>query len=73
MQVPEFVRLRIHFNSTRRARWDAKLGFQRSCGPIPILLQTIHPRGGIVGHIRVYLARIYPLRFMEKEGESTSK
>lgn len=67
------MRLKINYNCTRRTAWDAKLGFHSYPGPLPIILKTIHVKGGIVGHIKVCIARLYPLRYMEKQDSHISK
>lgn len=50
--------------------WDAKLGFQNYPGPLLISLKCISFKGGLIGHIKVYLARVYPLRYMERQGNT---
>lgn len=59
------VRLKISYNSTRRAAWYTKLGYQRQCDPVAIPLRTIHPKGGPIAHIKIFIARVYPLRYLE--------
>lgn len=66
LQVSESVRLKIFFNSTRRAAWDVKLGYYHVQGPLLIPFRSIHNNGGTIGCTRVYVARVYPLCFMEK-------
>ncbi|KAF5277120.1 hypothetical protein FQA39_LY06358 [Lamprigera yunnana] len=66
LEVPDYVRLKINYNCTRRATWDAKLGYQKVVEPFPINLGSIHCEGGNVGCISVYIARVYPLKYMEK-------
>ncbi|XP_071446322.1 breast cancer type 2 susceptibility protein homolog [Hetaerina americana] len=62
------ARIRLSANSTRRARWDAKLGyFCRHPGPLPVSLHSLLPQGGAVGALsNVLLARVYPLLSIEK-------
>ncbi|KAK4877391.1 hypothetical protein RN001_009897 [Aquatica leii] len=66
LEVPGDVRLKINFNCTRRAAWDAKLGYQKIVKPFSLSLDSIHCEGGIVGCVKIYIARVYPLRYMEK-------
>ncbi|XP_033221986.1 breast cancer type 2 susceptibility protein homolog isoform X2 [Belonocnema kinseyi] len=66
------VCLKIHTNSTRRARWDAKLGYQRQSGPIPTSLKNIDPNGGLIGKVTVVVSRIYPTLFREKTADGQS-
>ncbi|XP_034254307.1 LOW QUALITY PROTEIN: breast cancer type 2 susceptibility protein homolog [Thrips palmi] len=71
LQVRDDVRLKLCSNSTRRARWYAKLGFQHNPGPINVPLGSILSSGGLVSCVTVYVARVYPLVFMEKTAEKT--
>ena len=52
--------LLLSTNSTRRATWDAKLGFQKQkmafCTPLP----SLYPDGGSVGCISAIILRKYP-------------
>ncbi|KAM3955411.1 LOW QUALITY PROTEIN: uncharacterized protein ACR2FA_010681 [Aphomia sociella] len=59
------VRLKIYGNSTRRARWDARLGYH-SNGAILSHLSSVAPDGGKVGRIRVLVTRVYPPLYVEK-------
>ena len=61
--------LRLHANSTRRARWNAKLGFQGNPEPIHVPLGSILPDGGKVGSTSFLITRVYPLIYMEKTPE----
>ncbi|XP_057378960.1 uncharacterized protein LOC130701035 [Daphnia carinata] len=58
--------LKISANSTRRARWDSKLGFYSKPLPFPIALASILPDGGVISHIQVHIIRVYPVTYMEK-------
>ncbi|XP_076669927.1 uncharacterized protein LOC143369629 [Andrena cerasifolii] len=72
LEVPENVCLRIHTNSTRRARWDTKLGYVVPVRPMCIKLRDICLNGGLIGKIKVLIARVYPVLYHEKTlaGES---
>ncbi|KAJ8667332.1 hypothetical protein QAD02_008994 [Eretmocerus hayati] len=72
LDKPANVSLRIHTNCTRRARWDAKLGFQRISRPIPVKLSQIVSSGGMVGEITVVAARVYPPLYREKTSDGQS-
>lgn len=50
----------------RRARWSSRLGFLARPQPLIVGLRSILPDGGLVSRVRVLVARIYPLVFMEK-------
>ncbi|CAB3257396.1 unnamed protein product [Arctia plantaginis] len=58
------IRLKISGNSTRRARWDAKLGYHR--GTISSQLSSIQVIGGKVSKLRVLVTRVYPALYIEK-------
>lgn len=73
LQIPECVYLKVNYNCTRRAVWDTRLGFQHFPGPLLIPLKSINFKGGLVGHIKVYLARVYPLRYMERQENIVGK
>ncbi|XP_034175277.2 uncharacterized protein LOC117601989 [Osmia lignaria lignaria] len=66
LEVPKNVCLKIHTNSTRRARWDTKLGYVVPSGPLCIKLKTINSNGGLVGKIKVLITRVYPMLYREK-------
>nr|XP_033322481.1 breast cancer type 2 susceptibility protein-like isoform X2 [Megalopta genalis] len=72
LEVPENVCLKIHTNATRRARWDAKLGYAASPRPICIKLKNIFSYGGLIGQIKVTVARVYPILYHEKASSSES-
>ncbi|KAF7988642.1 hypothetical protein HCN44_001215 [Aphidius gifuensis] len=60
------VRLKISANSTRRAKWYTKLGYQLQKGPMTLNLKDIKSNGGLIGKIIVTIARVYPLLYREK-------
>ncbi|XP_076244106.1 breast cancer type 2 susceptibility protein homolog isoform X2 [Calliopsis andreniformis] len=72
LEVPQNVCLKIHTNSTRRVKWDTKLGYVAPIGPICVKLKSICPNGGLIGKIKVSIARVYPILYHEKtpDGES---
>ncbi|XP_076636941.1 breast cancer type 2 susceptibility protein [Colletes latitarsis] len=72
LEVPENVSLKIHTNSTRRARWDARLGYTVPTGPMCVKLRSICPNGGLIGRIKVLIARVYPILYYEKTGVGES-
>ncbi|XP_015598323.1 breast cancer type 2 susceptibility protein homolog [Cephus cinctus] len=72
LEVPADVCLRIHTNSTRRARWDVKLGYQSHSGPITTSLKTISPNGGLIGKMIVTVIRVYPILYREKMADGQS-
>ncbi|CAH0547239.1 unnamed protein product [Brassicogethes aeneus] len=67
LETTNIVYMKINFNCTRRAAWYSKLGYQPCPSPFPIQLHTIHQSGGVIGCLKVYIARSYPLKYMERE------
>ncbi|KPJ19685.1 Putative glycogen [starch] synthase [Papilio machaon] len=59
------VRLKIFGNSTRRARWDAKLGYN-SGAAILSRLSCVQLEGGKVSKLRALVTRVYPTLYVEK-------
>ncbi|KOB67103.1 Uncharacterized protein OBRU01_20296, partial [Operophtera brumata] len=51
-------------NSTRPARWHAKLGYTRAA--ILSHLSSVKVDGGKISRLRVFAARVYPLLYVEK-------
>ncbi|XP_065058550.1 breast cancer type 2 susceptibility protein-like [Rhopilema esculentum] len=66
LEAPESAALELCANSTRRAHWDAKLGFQKDRKAFAVPLYSLFPDGGFVGCIDVVLTRVYPMQWMEK-------
>ncbi|NWV77775.1 BRCA2 protein, partial [Dasyornis broadbenti] len=66
LEAPDFLMLKISANSTRCARWHAKLGFHRDPRPFPLPLSSLYSEGGAVGCIDVVIQRTYPIQWMEK-------
>ncbi|XP_072217696.1 breast cancer type 2 susceptibility protein [Excalfactoria chinensis] len=66
LEAPDSLMLKIAANSTRCARWYAKLGFQRDPRPFPLPLSSLYSEGGAVGCIDVVIQRTYPIQWMEK-------
>ena len=60
-QAPPSLMLRLHANSTRRALWDAKLGFHRHVRAFPLPLVSLFCDGGFTGCIDVIVLRQYPV------------
>ncbi|XP_026564589.1 breast cancer type 2 susceptibility protein [Pseudonaja textilis] len=67
LEAPESLMLKITANSTRRARWYAKLGYYRDPRPFSLPLSSLFSDGGTVGCIDVIIQRIYPIQWMEKQ------
>lgn len=61
-QAPPSLMLRLHANSTRRALWDAKLGFHRHVRAFPLPLVSLFCDGGFTGCIDVIVLRQYPVQ-----------
>ncbi|XP_030237683.1 breast cancer type 2 susceptibility protein isoform X2 [Gadus morhua] len=67
LEAPEGLMLKIGANSCRRARWDAKLGFQRDPRPFLLRLSSLFSTGGAVGCVDLLILRSYPVLWMEKK------
>ena len=63
--------LKINANSTRRAHWNAKLGFQPCPVPFPVPMSSLYPDGGSVGCVHVTIVRTYPVQYMERTGDNS--
>ncbi|XP_015279682.1 PREDICTED: breast cancer type 2 susceptibility protein [Gekko japonicus] len=66
LEAPESLMLKISANSTRRARWYAKLGYHRDPRPFCLPLASLHSDGGTVGCVDILIQRVYPTQWMEK-------
>uniref|UniRef100_A0A4W3K637 Tower domain-containing protein n=1 Tax=Callorhinchus milii TaxID=7868 RepID=A0A4W3K637_CALMI len=67
LEAPESLMMKISANSTRRARWYAKLGFHYDPRPFPLPLSSLFGEGGMVGCVDVIIQRTYPIQWMEKK------
>ncbi|KAF9116996.1 Breast cancer 2, early onset [Mortierella sp. AM989] len=67
------VSIVLQANGTKLARWDAKLGFQRS----PLIwtrdIRSILPEGGLVPGLDAVVLRKYPLFYLETLEDGTTK
>ncbi|XP_060091287.1 breast cancer type 2 susceptibility protein [Heteronotia binoei] len=66
LEASESLMLKISANSTRRARWYAKLGYHRDPRPFCLPLSSLLSDGGTVGCVDVIIQRVYPTQWMEK-------
>ncbi|XP_044297554.1 breast cancer type 2 susceptibility protein isoform X2 [Varanus komodoensis] len=66
LEAPESLMLKISANSTRRARWYAKLGYYHDPRAFSLPLSSLFSDGGTVGCTDVIVQRIYPTQWMEK-------
>ncbi|XP_014779964.1 breast cancer type 2 susceptibility protein [Octopus bimaculoides] len=60
------VQLKVNGNCCRPAKWNSRLGYQRDPRPFAIPISHINQNGGLIGSVDVVIARIYPIRYMEK-------
>ncbi|XP_073673869.1 breast cancer type 2 susceptibility protein [Garra rufa] len=67
LEAPESLMLKISANSTRRARWDTKLGYYRDPRPISLSLSSLFTTGGVVSCVNIVVLRSYPTQWMEKK------
>ncbi|XP_072467975.1 breast cancer type 2 susceptibility protein isoform X2 [Notamacropus eugenii] len=66
LEAPASLMLKLSANSTRPARWYAKLGFFSDPRPFPLPLSSLFGEGGNVGCVDVVVQRVYPTQWMEK-------
>lgn len=66
LHIKPDIYLKLHTNCTRRAHWLSKLGYTAVPEPLAISLSSILARGGLVPQIKVVLARVYPMLYMER-------
>jgi len=67
------VKLKIFANSTRRVKWETKLGYCKNPFNLPISLNSIIDKGGLIGSVTVFILRMYPMMYLEKtKGEKGS-
>jgi len=71
--------LQLNYNSTRRARWDARLGWSRGFGGTGLLkvdLSSVEPGGGTIPLMDVVVCRKFPKMFSQTvtraDGTSTT-
>ena len=61
-QAAADVKLSLCANSTRRARWHARLGTCQSPTPMLLPLGSLVPDGGVVSCVDVVISRVYPVQ-----------
>lgn len=64
LEVPASVALRIHGNSTRRCRWDTRLGRYYARRRLQVSLAGVDAKGGTISAMDVLVIRKYPLLFV---------
>jgi hypothetical protein len=65
LEAPQELYLKLSVNSTRKAKWFAKLGFLKHQRPLAVRIDTIKPNSN-VGAIDVLVERVYPILYYEK-------
>lgn len=60
LQAPSTARLKLCANSTRKARWDSKIGYQPDPRPFSLALSSLLAGGGTVPAVDVVVVRVYP-------------
>ncbi|XP_055626140.1 breast cancer type 2 susceptibility protein homolog [Toxorhynchites rutilus septentrionalis] len=66
LQLPSDVRLRIHANSTRRARWFCKLGLYEVPNSFLVPCNNILDNGGLVTRLQAVVIRVYPMLYVDQ-------
>lgn len=70
-KVHDGIKLKISTNSIRRVRWYTKLGFCKyPTIPLPISLESVLPRGGMIGSLSLVILRKYPKIYFERKPNS---
>lgn len=64
------MKLKIHANSTRRARWDSKLGYSKHPGPFNVSLKSVWGNGGNITKLRICVLRVYPVVYIDPKNLS---
>ncbi|XP_078684329.1 uncharacterized protein LOC144917871 [Branchiostoma floridae x Branchiostoma belcheri] len=72
LEAPANLLLKLSANATRRARWEAKLGFHSNPQPFPVSLGSLCADGGMVGCVDIMVLRSYPMQYMEKYPSGSS-
>ncbi|KAF9931156.1 Breast cancer 2, early onset [Linnemannia zychae] len=67
------VSIVLQANNTRLARWDARLGFQRTPLVWTKRIQSIVPEGGLVPGLDVIVLRKYPVLYLETLEDGITK
>ena len=70
LEVNDTVRLNLTANSTRIAKWDAKLGYQKFKS-FKISLSYIQPLGGQVSMVDVVIMKKYSICYSEKKEDGS--
>uniref|UniRef100_A0A7S1BKW6 Tower domain-containing protein n=1 Tax=Corethron hystrix TaxID=216773 RepID=A0A7S1BKW6_9STRA len=65
------VALKLCVNSTKRARWDARLGFRRTT-MFEMKVPSIYPGGGQIALIKLVIHRLFPILFYEFSEDGSS-
>lgn len=67
-KIHDGIKLKISTNCVRRVRWYTKLGFYKNCSlPIPISLESVLPRGGLIGSLSLVILRKYSMMYFERK------
>ena len=61
-QAPATLQLKLFTNSTRRASWDSKLGYQPVKIGFYVPLKSLYGDGGMVGRTDLVILRKYPMQ-----------
>ncbi|KAF8932065.1 Breast cancer 2, early onset [Dissophora ornata] len=67
------VAIALQSNGTKLARWDTKLGFQRTPMIWTTRLRNIYPDGGLVPGLDVIVLRKYPVVYLETLEDGVTK
>lgn len=65
LEITASTMLKLNYNGVKRAKWDARLGFQRVALP-SVRLSSLKIGGGNAPKIDAVILRVYPLIFSEE-------
>lgn len=72
LEAPSHIKLKLSGNSTRRAKWDARLGYHR-LNHLTVSLGSVNPDGGSISALDVVITRVYDPLYCEKMPDDTLK
>ena len=68
----KYPMLKLPPNSTRRAKWDTKLGFYHQSPTMAMPFSSLLNNGGLVSEIQIEIVRQYPLVYKKSDASKNS-
>merc|ERR1719167_1078557 len=69
----KYPMLKLPANSTRRAKWDTKLGFYQQSPTMAMPFSSLLNNGGLVSEIQIEIVRQYPLVYKKLDASKNSR